>query len=142
MVKQMNLPYFTLFFPLSPNYTSDLKNKISKGCLAGSFGGVCDFWSRGCEFDPHVGCKDDFKNETLKKKKKTSNRADYSFNDVITLKLFFKKKIYLSISSFIYSAIYLKNASPVSKVSRRKIPLGVLVRVPASFSQSTGHGVA
>lgn len=82
----MNLPYFTLFFPVFPKYISDLKNQ-------------------------DIQC----------------NKLQLSQLNSSIAFLFLKN---LSISSFIYLAIYLKNVNPISQVSRRKIPLGVLFRVP------------
>ena len=43
------------------------KTTIGLGCLAGSIGGVCDSWSQGHEFEPHLGYRD-YLNKLLKNK--------------------------------------------------------------------------
>ena len=38
----------------------------NQGCLAGPISGACESWSPGCEFESHIGCRDDLK-KILKK---------------------------------------------------------------------------
>ena len=39
------------------NLTDLHLNSHTWGCLAGSVCRACDSWSRGCKFEPHVGCR-------------------------------------------------------------------------------------
>lgn len=41
-----------------------------EGCLAVSVGGPSDSWSQGCEFQPHIGCRDYFLKMWQNNKKK------------------------------------------------------------------------
>ena len=34
--------------------------------LAGSVSRVCDSWSQGCEFEPHIGCREDLKMKSFR----------------------------------------------------------------------------
>ena len=36
----------------------DLLKTMTQGCMTGSVSGTCDFWSWGCKFEPHFGCRD------------------------------------------------------------------------------------
>ena len=45
-------------------------NILSKTYLVASVGGVCDSWSWGCEFKPHVGCRGYLKTKSLTNKNK------------------------------------------------------------------------
>ena len=42
-------------------------NQTQLGCLAGLVGKMCDLWSRGYQFEPHIRCGADLKNESFKK---------------------------------------------------------------------------
>ena len=57
------------------------------GCLAGSVVGVCNSWSRGCKFEPHVVCRDHLKLKSWKNNNTIKMLGLY----------FFKFKIYRKI---------------------------------------------
>jgi len=63
-----------------------------QGCLAGLVSRACDSWSRGCEFEPHLGCGDYLKKQKYCKKKKNDLQNPEILGTIVLFSIWFTPK--------------------------------------------------